>query len=89
MAKDIYLTYNSILDNYCFTDSKNPADFSRRRELNIDSPKGLLEKLNLHIDSKRKSILHLSNISEEVVEEIREEYDGTKIEVNIARKNKD
>jgi len=78
------LRYNPLLKNYFFTDSGNPADFSRRRDLGSETT-GLVKKLDLHVDSGRKSVLHLYDVPEEVREEIIEAYDGTKVSIDVAR----
>lgn len=79
--KYLWLFYNKLYGRYIYSEGQKPLGNMNRHELDIVDTKGLIKKLKEVIDLKRKSILHLENVSEKVTIELTDFFEDTKIQV--------
>lgn len=86
--KDLWLFYNQLYSQYIYSEGQKPlGNINRYGWMEIVDTKGLIKKLKEVIDLKRKSILHLENVFEEVATELISFFEDTKIKV-IYEENK-
>lgn len=83
--KDIHLSYAPLGGAYFLDYTKRPIGTNRDVFAIEKGFKGLLKKLDESISPKRKSILRLHSIPEEVIEEIKKRYQDTKVQIQIEK----
>lgn len=80
--KDLWLFYNKLHSQYIYSEGQKPlGNINRYGWMEIADAKSLIKKLKEVIDLKRKSILHLENVSEKVTIELTDFFEDTKIQV--------
>jgi len=80
--KDLWLFYNKLHSQYIYSEGQKPlGNINRYEWIEIVDTKGLIKKLKEVIVLKRKSILHLENISKKVAIELTDFFEDTKIQV--------
>lgn len=74
--KELHLLYNPNTKEYYFSNASNPYTNGDRQPLKEEN---LLKSLKLKVDSKRKSLLNLINVNEEIEKEIFNLFEDSKI----------
>lgn len=89
--RNLYLGYNHLNGVYYLAEGINYHDRKHQVDLGMLDSEGLLKKLKEeiskgNIDPKRKSILSLIEVPEEVIDSIDNLFESTKISVTIGKR---
>jgi len=67
--KEMYIIYNEFTNAYSFVNGPNP--YKEKCQRSLGGSKGLIEKIKYCVnDAKRKTLLHLQDVPEQVVLDI-------------------
>ena len=72
------LIYNTATNRYIFYDSKE-SNPNFKTDLGLYDPAGLVNELKGRLNLKRKSLLHLTNLPEKVLNRVKNALEGTKV----------
>lgn len=75
--KQAYLVYNNLTENYFFTPRSNPKEMKGR--INFKDEADVIQRIPQEMNPKRKSILNLINVPNELKARLSHMLSNTKI----------
>jgi len=80
--KESWFVFNEISGSYIYYEGKEEGQRHNRQEIFEQDFEKLKKKLEHLVNPKRTSLLHLKDLSEEVVFKIEDFYKDSKVEVD-------